>query len=122
MYARALAHTLSRQARPRRGPRRGLSAPGEAAAEAFERFGYDAAALATFRRARPHLTEPVEVAYCFAREAHALFDGLDDRDGAAAAWRSATARRHRSTRWKRSQPPNSSTRTRFDATPGPSDA
>ena len=60
-----------------------------AAAEAFERFGYDAAALATFRRARPHLTEPVEVAYCFAREAHALFDGLDDRDGAAAAWREA---------------------------------
>jgi|TARA_B100000927_G_scaffold15616_1_gene12223 hypothetical protein len=33
MYARALAHTLSRQARPRRGPRRGLSAPGGGAAQ-----------------------------------------------------------------------------------------
>ena len=33
MYARALAHTLSRQARPRRGPWRGLSAPGGGAAQ-----------------------------------------------------------------------------------------
>lgn len=59
------------------------------AAETLERFGHDGSAKRQFQRCLEHLTDPVEKAYCYARVAHCAFDGLNDREAAAGAWRSA---------------------------------